>query len=119
MAEILEKAVTTAPIVITPAAFKQLKRILLEQNVPEGYGLRVGVKGGGCSGFSYILGFDTKKEADQEFLIDEMTVYMEKSHGLYLLGMEIDWLEGLNNRGFVFNNPNAQDTCGCGSSFSA
>lgn len=118
MAQVLEKAVS-APINITSSAMKQLKRILTEQNVPEGYGLRVGVKGGGCSGFSYILGFDTMKETDQSFMIDEMQVFMEKSHGLYLLGMEIDWLDGLNNRGFVFNNPNAEDTCGCGSSFSA
>ncbi len=118
MAEVLEKAVS-APINITTSAMEQLKRILKEQNVPEGYGLRVGVKGGGCSGFSYILGFDTKKETDQSFTIDGMPVFMEKSHGLYLLGMEIDWLNGLNNRGFIFNNPNADETCGCGSSFSA
>ena len=92
---------------------------MAEQNVPADYGLRVGVKGGGCSGFSYILGFDVKKETDQEHLINGVKVLMEKSHGLYLLGMEIDWVEGLNNRGFSFNNPNAEDTCGCGTSFSA
>lgn len=118
MSEVLEKKVVS-PIQITEPALVQLRRIYSEQNVPEGYGLRVGVKGGGCSGFSYILGFDTKKETDQEFFIGDMKVYMEKSHGLYLAGMEIDWLEGLDNRGFTFNNPNAQDTCGCGSSFSA
>jgi len=119
MAETLEKTAVTAPIIITEPALTQLHRIMQEQNIPEGYGLRVGVKGGGCSGFSYILGFDSKKDQDQEFTIGDFTVYMEKSHGLYLLGMEIGWLEGLNNRGFVFNNPNANDTCGCGSSFSA
>lgn len=118
MAEVLEKT-EVSPINITPAAITQLERILKEQNIPDGYGLRVGVKGGGCSGFSYILGFDQKKENDKEFSLGGMNVLMEQSHGLYLLGMEIDWVEGLNNRGFTFNNPNAEETCGCGSSFSA
>ena len=106
-------------IKLTPSAVKQLRRIMEEQKVPEGYGLRVGVKGGGCSGFSYILGFDEQKEKDQVYDIEGLPVFIERSHGMYLLGMEIDWHEGLNNRGFVFNNPNASDTCGCGSSFSA
>ncbi len=106
-------------IKLTPSAMTQLRRIMEEQNVPQGYGLRVGVKGGGCSGFSYILGFDEKKEKDQVYDIEGLPVFIERSHGMYLLGMEIDWHEGLNNRGFVFNNPNASDTCGCGSSFSA
>jgi iron-sulfur cluster assembly protein len=90
-----------------------------EQNIPEGYGLRVGVKGGGCSGFSYILGFDLKKEQDAEYHINELPVFINKTQAMYLIGMEIDWHEGLNNRGFIFNNPNADSTCGCGSSFSA
>lgn len=110
---------TVTPIQITDSALKQLKRIMGEQNVPDEYGLRVGVKGGGCSGFSYILGFDVLKEKDQVFEIQGFKVFMEKSHSMYLLGMEIDWLEGLNNRGFTFNNPNAAESCGCGSSFSA
>jgi len=109
----------SSPISLTDGAVKQLQRLLKEKNVPEDYGLRIGVKGGGCSGFSYILGFDQKTEKDDEFEVKGIKVYMEKSHGLYLLGMEIDWLEGLNNRGFIFNNPNATDTCGCGTSFSA
>jgi len=107
------------PITITETALVQLKRLMEEKEVPQNYGLRIGVKGGGCSGFSYLLGFDEKKEKDEAYDIAGLTVYMEKSHGIYLLGMEIDWLEGLNNRGFVFNNPNASDTCGCGTSFSA
>lgn len=107
------------PISLTEGALKQLKRIMEEQNVPDEYGLRVGVKGGGCSGFSYILGFDVQKEKDDVYEISGMKVLMEKAHALYLVGMEIDWLEGLNNRGFTFNNPNASDTCGCGTSFSA
>lgn len=110
---------TTAPISLTEGATRQLLRIREEQKVPADHGLRVGVKGGGCSGFSYILGFDVQKESDQVFEINGLKVLMEKSHGIYLLGMEIDWLDGLNNRGFTFNNPNASDTCGCGTSFSA
>lgn len=109
----------TEPISLTEGAVKQLKRIMQEQNVPADYGVRVGVKGGGCSGFSYILGFDVEKEKDEIYEVSGMKVLMEKSHAIYLLGMEIDWLDGLNNRGFTFNNPNASDTCGCGTSFSA
>ena len=108
-----------SPISISPSAMDQLKRIREEQNIDESFALRVGVKGGGCSGFSYILGFDEQKEKDELYDLDGFKVLMEKSHGIYLLGMQIDWHEGLNNRGFVFNNPNASDTCGCGSSFSA
>lgn len=115
----METKVDTQPITLTEGAVKQLLRIREEQNVPEEYGLRVGVKGGGCSGFSYVLGFDTKNERDEEFIVSGIKVYMEKGHGLYLIGMEIDWKDGLDNRGFSFENPNAKDTCGCGTSFSA
>jgi len=111
--------VVSQPINLTEGAITQLKRIMNEQNLPEGHGLRIGVKGGGCSGFSYLLGFDVQKEKDDTFEINGIKVLMEKSHAIYLLGMEIDWVEGLNNRGFSFNNPNATDTCGCGTSFSA
>lgn len=110
---------TTAPLTITDTALKQLRIIHEEQDIPDGHGLRVGVKGGGCSGFSYILGFDAKQEGDDIFEIGGLQVYMQKAHGLYLMGMEIDWVDGLNNRGFSFNNPNAKSTCGCGSSFEA
>lgn len=114
-----DRTIVSSPIKISETALVQLKRIREEQKVPENYGLRVGVKGGGCSGFSYLLGFDEKKEKDQEYDFDGIKVLMEKSHGIYLLGMEVDWHEGLNNRGFIFNNPNASETCGCGTSFSA
>ncbi|MEL6922408.1 MAG: iron-sulfur cluster assembly accessory protein, partial [Bacteroidota bacterium] len=88
-------------------------------HLPADRGQLVGVKGGGCSGFSYVLGFDVKKEKDEVYEINGMTVFMEKAHAIYLIGIEIDWMEGLQNRGFTFNNPNAKDTCGCGTSFSA
>jgi iron-sulfur cluster assembly protein len=96
-----ETLTDTKMLTLTSSAIAQLKKIKSEQQISDNHGLRVGVKGGGCSGFSYILGFDQPKEDD------------------YRLGIEIDWLEGLNNRGFSFNNPNAKSTCGCGSSFAA
>ncbi len=107
------------PVTITTGAVSELKKIMQQENVPSDYGLRVGVKGGGCSGFSYILGFDSIKDGDQEYVIDGMRVIMSKAHGIYLLGMEVDYIDGLNNRGFTFKNPNAKETCGCGTSFSA
>lgn len=79
--------------------------------------LRLGVKGGGCSGMTYILGFDKKAENDQEFEIEGVHCVMNKAHEIYLAGMQVDWVDGLNNRGFTFQNPNASNTCGCGTSF--
>ena len=110
---------TVAPITITPTALIELRNIRKNLNVPEDYGLRIGVKGGGCAGFSYILGFDEPKEGDTTYEVDGLKVLMQPAHGMYLLGMEIDWVDGLDNRGFSFNNPNATDNCGCGTSFSA
>lgn len=79
--------------------------------------LRVGVKGGGCSGMTYVLGFDHKEDTDQEFVIEGISCIMNKAHEMYLYGMQVDWQDGLNNRGFTFKNPNASSTCGCGTSF--
>lgn len=115
----MSETIVKSPIKLTESAIKQLLRIKSEQNLDDSHGLRVGVKGGGCSGFSYVLGFDHIKDKDEVFEISGMQVCMEKAHGIYLIGMEIDWHEGLNNRGFTFNNPNAGETCGCGTSFSA
>ena len=115
----MSEATLTSPIKLTRGAITQLERIRQEQGVPSAYGLRIGVKGGGCSGFSYLLGFDEEKERDTIYEFEGVRILMDKAHALYLLGMEIDWLDGLNNRGFVFNNPNAKETCGCGTSFSA
>lgn len=107
------------PVKLTEGAVKQLKKIMEDQNVTDKHGLRVGVKGGGCSGFTYILGFDEKKEEDDEFISGGLRVIMNKAHAIYLVGIEIDFLDGLQNRGFTFNNPNAKESCGCGTSFSA
>lgn len=118
MAESKEVKLNT-PLTLTAGALKQLRAIMKDQNVSAEHGLRVGVKGGGCAGFSYILGFDTQKENDDVFNIEGMRVLLNPAHAIYLMGMEIDFVDGLANRGFTFNNPNAKDTCGCGTSFSA
>jgi iron-sulfur cluster assembly accessory protein len=108
--------VLAAPVTLTSSAIVEVKRLMeLQEN--QGKFLRVGVKGGGCSGFSYVLGFDDKLDADEVYDIDGIPVIMNNSHGIYLMGMEIDWEDGLNARGFSFKNPNASTTCGCGSSF--
>lgn len=107
------------PVKLTEGAVTQLKKIMVDQKVGDNHGLRVGVKGGGCSGFTYILGFDEKKENDDEFMSNGLRVLMNKAHAIYLVGIEIDFLDGLQNRGFTFNNPNATESCGCGTSFSA
>jgi iron-sulfur cluster assembly protein len=107
-----------APVSFTGGAIKELYKLKDQQELGDDFGLRVGVEGGGCSGMNYVLGFDQKKEGDQEFLLEGMRVFMHKAHGLYLAGMQIDFQDGLNARGFTFNNPNAASTCGCGTSFS-
>ncbi|MEP0548215.1 MAG: iron-sulfur cluster assembly accessory protein [Rhodothermales bacterium] len=108
-----------SPVKLTDRAVTEVGRIIANKQIPEGYGLRVGVKGGGCSGMSYVLGFDKQREHDLEFDLDGIVVYMDKRHGLYLMGTVVDYHDGLDARGFVFENPNATQTCGCGSSFSA
>ena len=108
----------TAPVTFTEGAVKELHKLRDQQELTDDFGLRIGVEGGGCSGMSYVLGFDQKKDGDQEFLLHGLVVYMHKAHGLYLAGMQIDFQDGLNARGFTFNNPNAASTCGCGTSFS-
>jgi iron-sulfur cluster assembly accessory protein len=105
-----------APVSFTEGALKEIK-LLQQQPDTEGMYLRIGVKGGGCSGLSYVLGFDKKEDDDIESVIQGITVIMKKAHGMYLLGMEIDYANGLNARGFIFNNPNASSSCGCGTSF--
>ena len=114
-----ETTTNAAPVTLTDGAVTELKKLIDQQEIGTDFGLRVGVEGGGCSGMSYILGFDQKKDGDNEYSIAGIRVFMNKAHGLYLAGMEIDFKSGLDARGFTFNNPNASSTCGCGSSFSA
>jgi iron-sulfur cluster assembly accessory protein len=103
------------PVQFTSSATAEIRRLM---DVNPGKYLRVGVKGGGCSGLSYVLGFDDMEASDEQYDHAGIPVIMNRAHGIYLAGMEIDWQDGLNARGFSFSNPNASKTCGCGTSFS-
>ena len=105
------------PVSFSGNAVDEIVRLIKTSEDAQGKLLRVGVKGGGCSGMTYILNFDTQKENDQLFDNGNFSFLMDRSHGIYLIGMEIDWEGGLNSRGFTFKNPNASSTCGCGTSF--
>lgn len=107
-----------SPVSLTKSAINAIKSIREQQEIAEDLSLRLGVKGGGCSGFSYVIGFDALQENDLAFEIEGLSILMDKAQAMYLFGMEVDWIEGLENRGFSFNNPNAKSTCGCGESFS-
>lgn len=108
-----------SPIRLSDRAAREIQKIMSTKQIPAGFGLRVGVRGGGCSGMSYVLGFDKKREHDVEYEVDGILTYVDKRHGLYLLGTTVDYHDGLNARGFTFDNPNAAESCGCGSSFAA
>jgi len=111
------ETITATPVKLTSGAINELKRLMNEPDFDHTQRLRVGVKGGGCSGMTYVLGFDQPTEEDETFEIEGISCVMNKSHQLYLYGMEVDWQGGLNSRGFTFSNPNASSTCGCGTSF--
>lgn len=93
------------PIEITDKAREEIQNIMATKNIPSEYMLRVGVKGGGCGGMAYNLGFDIPKENDQQFEIDGIPVLMEKRHVMFLMGMKVDFYEGAEARGFTFVNP--------------
>jgi iron-sulfur cluster assembly protein len=105
-------------IQLTERAARQISRIRDESGVAEDKVLRIGVKGGGCSGLSYILDFDDPQEMDIKMSVSGVELIIDKRHALYLDGTILDFKDGLDARGFVFENPKASDTCGCGSSFS-
>jgi iron-sulfur cluster assembly protein len=110
------------PIMLSEAAAKEIKDIIKQQSLPEdNTRLRVGVKGGGCSGFSYLLDLteEPKAESDEELESHGVKILCDMKSYLYLNGVEIDFKDEVMGRGFVFKNPNATSTCGCGSSFSA
>jgi len=100
----------------TEGAIIELKRLLEREESAEG--VRLGVKGGGCSGLSYVLAFGTQAEHDNVFEQDGVRFFMDRKSSIYLKGIVLDYKEGLNSKGFVFTNPNASSTCGCGESFS-
>ena len=110
------------PINLTEAAAKEIKDIIKQQELPEDKtSLRVGVKGGGCSGFSYMLDLteEPATETDEQLESQGVKILVDQKSALYLDGVEIDFKDEVMGRGFVFKNPNATSTCGCGSSFSA
>lgn len=107
-----------APIMLTSHAVAKVKEIMSQQN-PAPAGLRVGVVGGGCSGFSYSMSFEnTPGMMDKVFDMDGLKVYVDATSVMYLNGCVVDYLETLEGAGFKFENPNVKSTCGCGSSFS-
>ena len=106
-----------SPVSFTDSAINEIKRLMGKADFDTSKQLRIGVKGGGCSGMTYILDFDVKNEKDEQFDLEGISFIIDKAHGIYLLGMQVNWEGGLNSRGFTFNNPNASSTCGCGTSF--
>ncbi len=108
-------------IQLTERAAEEVKRVKEQQKFGEEMFLRIGVAGGGCSGFQYVLRFDDKFDEgkDSRMELHGVPVVVDKKSALFLDGTTIDWYEGLEKRGFTFDNPNAVKTCGCGSSFQA
>jgi iron-sulfur cluster assembly protein len=105
-------------VTLTEKATAQVLKLKAENNIPQTHGLRLGVKGGGCSGLSYVLGFDEHpKENDKVFVLQGVTVFVDPKSLFYIGGTVLDFSDGLNGKGFVFNNPQAAKTCGCGNSF--
>lgn len=109
--------ITESPVKLTQAAIDEVRRLIAEPDFDKSQVLRIGVKGGGCSGLSYVLGFDKREDDDVEYDIEGLPVIIKTAHGIYLFGMEVNYEHGLNARGFTFKNPNASSTCGCGTSF--
>ena len=106
---------------LTERAAEEVKKIMGEQKLEEGTVLRIGVTGGGCSGFSYALGFaqDYDEAADSKWTQHGVDVVVDRKSSLYLDGTQLDFKEEIDRRGFTFDNPNAVKSCGCGSSFQA
>jgi iron-sulfur cluster assembly protein len=102
-------------ITLTPPAEVEVRRLIIEEGKP---GLRLGIKGGGCSGLSYMLEFTNEEEGDTVIDFDGFKVFLDRKSTIYLSGITLDFQSGLDGRGFVFNNPQASNTCGCGESFS-
>lgn len=114
----LETTETQEDITLTEKAVTEVKKIMGENDIPDNYSLRVGVKGGGCSGLTYTLGFDSEQRAgDININIMGVRMVIDWKSILYLKGTTIDYADGLMGKGFDFKNPNAKKTCGCGSSF--
>lgn len=90
------------PIGLTARAVEEVKVIMKTKNIPEGYGLRLGIKGGGCGGVALIIGFDKQKSTDLAYEVSGLPVMVDKKHTMYLIGKEVDFYEGADARGFMF-----------------
>lgn len=126
MAELVNLTTTSSPaptyteetlVSLTPLAAEKVREIRTAEAIEDDQALRLRVVGGGCSGFSYDLYFDAKTELDRELTQHGVRMVVDQMSLMYLLGTEIDYVEGLAGAGFKFNNPNVKSTCGCGSSF--
>lgn len=105
-------------ITVTETAKAKALSLMQQEQKPEGAFIRVGVDGGGCSGLTYLLEFDTTLKPDDKIFEDKgIKIVCDKKSFLYLIGTELDYTDGLNGKGFHFRNPNASRTCGCGESF--
>jgi len=118
-----QAAASEAPVYdldVTPSAIKRIRVILAKEGIaPAEGGMRLGVKGGGCSGLSYVIAFDAKpRDTDRIFPFDDVRVFIDPKSFIYLRGMTLDYEETLIRQGFTFHNPNSARSCGCGTSFS-
>lgn len=93
------------PVTISTRAVEEIRKIMETKNIPAGYGLRVGIKGGGCGGAAPLIGFDKKKETDLDYTICGIPVYVDKRHTMFVIGKEVDFYDGENARGFLFTDP--------------
>jgi len=108
-----------SPVTFTPKAIEMVKDAMARENL-QGYGIRVGVVGGGCSGFQYSMDFENEtKDGDQVVDTGDVRIYLDPMSSMYLQGVTVDYVVGLQGAGFKFINPNAKNTCGCGQSFTA
>ena len=114
----LDPAGPESMVHITPVAAAKVNEIRVAEGIESNLALRLRVVGGGCAGFSYDLYFDEMAEVDRAFEITGVKVVVDEMSLMYLVGTEIDYVEGLQGAGFKFQNPNVKTTCGCGSSFS-
>lgn len=108
---------TPSLVTLTPEAQQAVRR-LVEREENAGKGLRLGIKGGGCSGLSYLKEFDEPREGDTILEFDGFRVFLDRKSTIYLGGITLHYEDGVEGRGFVFENPHATNTCGCGESFS-
>jgi len=115
----MPETITPLSISITEKAAKKVTQFASKEAKGDEYGLRVGVKGGGCSGLTYTLSVESGPQADDKIIEDQgIRLFVPKKSFVFLAGTELDFSDGLNGKGFTFNNPNAKSTCGCGTSFS-